>query len=287
MNAVPDIKPIAATAEPFFRPPDEAALLYPGTVMHARLKPMGHRFKYRVFTVLLDLDRLDEANRASSIFSVNRRNWLSFFESDHLPKGDDGTRSLRAYATQLVSDAGGQRPHRIVLVAYPRVFGFVFNPISVYYCYSRGDALTAVIYEVRNTFGERHTYVCRVEDGELTASGLRQERSKIFYVSPFIDMPMRYHFRMLPPGAEVKMRIFETDEAGDPLLSATFSGKAETFNTPNIAKNLLRLPFMTLKVVMGIHWEALKLWLKGAKFHSRGKPPVPVSYEDFGPKAAE
>ncbi|MEO0543101.1 MAG: DUF1365 domain-containing protein [Pseudomonadota bacterium] len=269
-----------------FAPPDDAASLYAGQVMHARLKPLGHRFSYRVFTALFDLDRLVEANRLSRLFSVNRRNILSFFESDHLPKTGNH-RSLRSYVDQLLADAGVATPSRVLLLAYPRMFGFVFNPISVYYCYNDSDELAALVYEVRNTFGERHTYVCEVRPGQLTPAGVRQERNKIFYVSPFIDMHMRYFFRMQPPGDTVKMRIFETDEVGDPLLSATFSGKKRPMTNAVVTGQLLQLPFMTLKVVAGIHWEALKLWLKGAKFHSRGKPPAPVSYEDTVPQAAE
>ncbi|MEO1747067.1 MAG: DUF1365 domain-containing protein [Pseudomonadota bacterium] len=272
--------------EPLFAPPAEPALIYTGQVMHARLKPLGHRFSYQVFSALFDLDALDEADRLSPLFSVNGRNLLSFFERDHLPRNENHT-TLRGYVDQLLQEAGVARPDRVLLLAYPRMLGFVFNPISVYYCYDANDVLSAMIYEVRNTFGERHTYVCEVKPGQMTAAGIRQERNKIFYVSPFIDMPMRYFFRMLPPGNEVKMRIFETDDVGDPLLSATFSGSKLPITSANVASQLLRLPFMTLKVVAGIHWEALKLWLKGAKFHSRGKPPAPVSFEDTAPQAAE
>ncbi|MEO1703388.1 MAG: DUF1365 domain-containing protein [Pseudomonadota bacterium] len=269
-----------------FAPPDEPALIYAGQVMHARLKPLGHRFSYRVFSALFDLDALTAANRLSPLFSVNRRNLLAFFERDHLPKGS-GHETLRDYINQLVTRAGLGTPERVLLLAYPRMFGFAFNPISVYYCYGADAELTALIYEVRNTFGERHTYFCGIKPGQVSAAGVRQERNKIFYVSPFIDMPMRYFFRMQPPGDTVKMRIFETDEVGDPLLSATFSGVKQHMTSANIVGQMFRLPFMTLKVVAGIHWEALKLWLKGARFHSRGKPPVPVSYEDTAPQAAE
>ncbi len=270
---------------PMFAPPEEPALLYPGTVMHARLKPFGHRFTYRVFTVLLDLDRLDEADRLSALFSVNRRNLVSFREADHLPRDASHT-TLRAHATALAGEAGVARPARILLLAYPRMFGFVFNPLSVYFCYDDAGALTAAIYEVRNTFGERHTYVCAVEDGQLGPAGLRQERTKIFYVSPFIDLGMRYHFRIVPPGENVRLRILET-EGADPLLSATFAGSAKPFSTPVLAGLVARQPFMTLRVVAAIHWQALKLWLKGAKFISRGTPPHPVSYEDAAPGPAE
>ncbi len=270
-------QPDIATA---FPPPKAAAMLYPGNVMHARLNPFGHRFNYKVFTLLIDLDRLAEAARSARFFSVNRRNLVAFHEADHLPKDDSSqNKSLAAYARGLVMAAGAPAPHRVLLMAYPRLMGFVFNPLSVYFCYDKADALTCAIYEVSNTFGERHTYVCPVEPGQLNAAGLRQERTKIFYVSPFIDMGTRYHFRILPPGDDVRLRIFET-EAGKPLLSATFSGSARPMNSAVLAALVARLPFMTLKVMAGIHWEALKLWIKGAKFHSRGKPPIATSFDD-------
>jgi DUF1365 family protein len=261
-----------------FPPVEEPARLYPGKVMHARLKPFGHRFTYSVFSLLIDLDRLAEADGLSRLFSVNRPNMVSFHEADHVDK-EAGATGLRAYAGKLIEDAGLPRPARIQLLAYPRMLGYVFNPLSVYYCYAGDGSLTALIYEVRNTFGERHTYVCPVEPGQMSVAGIRQERSKIFYVSPFIDLGARYCFRMLPPGDTVRLRILET-EAGEPLLSATFAGDATPLTTANLASLLIRLPFMTLKVMAGIHWEALKLWSKGAKFHSRGKPPAAVSIRD-------
>ncbi|WP_306121012.1 DUF1365 domain-containing protein, partial [Roseitalea sp. MMSF_3504] len=261
------------------------ALLYPGKVMHARLKPFGHRFTYRVFSALLDLDRLAEIDAASPLFSVDRFNLAAFHQADHLP-ADGGHATLRDYASALVEQGGGRRPARILLLAYPRLLGYVFNPLSVYFCYDAADRLSAAIYEVRNTFGERHTYVCAVEPGQLTPAGLRQERTKIFYVSPFIDLGARYHFRVLPPGQQVRVRILETEDA-QPLLSATFSGSAQPLDTAHLLGQIARLPFMTLKVIAGIHWQALKLWLKGAKFHARGRPPRPVSYEDAAPDPAE
>ncbi len=253
--------------------PAAAAALYVGEVMHQRMKPFGHRFQYRVFSLLVDLDRLAEADKLSALFSVNARNLVTFYEKDHC---DDGT-SLRSYADRLLADAGLAVPaSRILLVCYPRILGYVFNPISVYYAYDTDQRLVAAIYEVRNTFGERHTYVCPVSDGEMTDSGLRQTCDKVFHVSPFIPMPMRYHFRMLPPGREIRWRILETDAEG-PLLAATFSGRQEAMSTSTLLGLTGRIPFLTLKIVAGIHWEALKLWLKGAKYIPRPKAPPPVS----------
>lgn len=275
------MKPHAITDEPIsapaFPPMGNAVTLYPGKVMHARLKPFGHRFNYRVFSMLIDLDRLNDAAQCAALFSINRFNLSAFYEKDHLP--ERGETSLRAHINKLVEDAGLQKPERVHLLAYPRLFGFAFNPISVYFCYNNNQQLTAAIYEVRNTFGERHTYVCAVEKGELTAAGLRQERTKIFYVSPFIGMGARYHFRVTPPGDKVKLRIFETED-NEPLLAATFIGDAHPMSNMTLAKQLAQFPLMTFKIVAGIHWEALKLWIKGAKFFSRGAPPQPVSFTD-------
>ena len=255
-------------------PPAAPAMLYCGHVMHQRMKPFGHRFRYSVFSLMVDLDRLDAADSLSPLFSVNGRNLISFQEPDHT---GDAAVTLRAYADGLLADSGlDERAARILLVCYPRILGYVFNPLSVYYAYDPDDRLIAVIYEVRNTFGERHTYVCPVESGELTDSGLRQSCGKLFHVSPFIGMDMDYHFRMLPPGDEIRWRILETDAEG-PLLAATFSGMKAPLTSRTLARLTARIPFLTFKIVAGIHWEALKLWIKGAKYISRPAPPPPVS----------
>jgi DUF1365 family protein len=251
-------------------PPEAAAALYVGDVMHQRMKPFGHRFRYRVFSMAIDLDRLHEADRLSVLFSVNRRNAVSFYENDHC--GDKG---VRAHADELLANAG-LRAKRIVLVCYPRILGYVFNPLSVYYAYGEDGDVIAMIYEVRNTFGERHTYVCPVGANEICEAGIRQSCDKIFHVSPFIGMGMRYNFRMLPPGDEIRWRILETDDTG-PLLAATFAGRQVSLSTATLARLTAAIPFLPIKIVGGIHWEALKLWLKGAKYISRPAAPVPVS----------
>jgi DUF1365 family protein len=256
--------------------PKAAACLYAGEVMHQRMKPFGHRFQYKVFSLLIDLDRLNEADRLSRLFSINHGNLVAFYESDHT--GKDGV-SLRCHVDQLLLDAGLARPAaRILLVCYPRILGYVFNPISVYHAYDHDDRLLAMIYEVRNTFGERHSYVCLIMPGELTDAGLRQSCDKLFHVSPFIPMDMRYRFRMLPPGDEIRWRILETDAEG-PLLSATFTGRQQRISTATLAALTLRIPFLTFKILAGINWEALKLWLKGAKYISRPKATDAVSFK--------
>ncbi|MDB5617424.1 DUF1365 domain-containing protein [Tardiphaga sp.] len=246
-----------------------AAALYFGDVMHARLKPMGHRFNYRVMSLLLDLDRLDEANRLTPLFGVNRAALYSFRESDHGPR--DGT-SLSAYAHRCAAEhgidlAGG----RVLLLSYPRLLGYTFNPLSAYFCHTKDGTLALTIYEVRNTFGDIHAYVLPVRPGEHSDAGIRQAQDKLFYVSPFIEMKMRYHFRVSPPGQTVKLRILETDAEG-PLLAATFNGKRRALTTAALLKSFCALPMVTLKIMAAIHWEALRLWIKGARLVPRPAP---------------
>ena len=245
------------------------ASLYMGKVMHARLRPFGHRFVYRVFSVLLDLDQLAEAGKISPLFSIGRFNLLSFREADHGPR--DGS-SLRMHIDALLNEkgldlAGG----RVLLLCYPRVLGIVFNPLSVYYCYAADGSLAALVYEVRNTFGGLHAYVAPIDASQRSEREIRQERDKIFYVSPFLDMDMRYQFRVRPPGEEFAVRILETDPQG-PIFSAAMSGSRKAFSTGNILRACASVPLLTIKVLGAIHWQALKLWLKGAKFHP--EPPM-------------
>src|SRR5664279_1679385 len=209
-----------AKAEPQGDPREAAAALYIGEVMHARLKPIGHRFSYRVMSLLIDLDRLEAADRQSRLFGVNRRALYSFCESDHGERDGSG---LRRYAQRRAAEHGVDLTGgRILLLCYPRLLGFTFNPLAVYFCHRAGGELALVIYEVRNTFGDIHAYALPVQPGELSDAGLRQEQEKLFYVSPFIEMAMRYRFRVSPPREAVKLRILETDREG-PLLSATFN----------------------------------------------------------------
>jgi DUF1365 family protein len=245
---------------------DGAAALYFGEVMHARLKPIGHRFSYRVTSLLIDLDRLAEADRQSPLFGVNRAALYSFHEADHGKR--DGS-ALRAYAQDCAAERGVDLSGgRVLLSCYPRLFGFTFNPLSVYFCYRADGGLALMIYEVRNTFGDIHAYVLPVRPGELSEAGIRQQQEKLFYVSPFIEMAMRYHFRVTPPGQCLKLRILETDREG-PLLAATFTGRRQRLTTAALLRAFFALPLVTLKIVAAIHWEALRLWVKGARLVPR------------------
>jgi DUF1365 family protein len=250
----------AAAARP--QRPADAAALYVGDVMHARLKPIGHRFSYRVMSLLIDLERLADADRQSPLFCVNRAALYSFHEADHGQR--DGS-SLRAYAQRCAAERGiDLTGGRVLLLCYPRLLGYAFNPLSVYFCYRADGALALLIYEVRNTFGDIHPYVLPVTSGQTSDAGVRQQQDKLFYVSPFIEMAMRYHFRVLPPGERVQLRILETDSEG-PLLAATFNGNRRSLNTRELLRAFFALPLVTMKIMAAIHWEALRLWLKGAR----------------------
>lgn len=259
-------------------PPTAAGTLYPGKVMHQRLHPFGHRFSYSVFSILVDIDRLGDLAELTCLLAVNRPGILSFHECDHVEK--DGE-TLRQFADSLLARSGIEKHAvRVLLLAYPRMFGYVFNPLSTYFAYDEDGRLIAIIYAVRNTFGERHSYVAPILAGEETPAGIRQTRTKILHVSPFMDMGLRYHFRILPPGKTLRVRIHET--AGkEPVLAATFNANAVPLTDAILARCLLRFPLMTFKIIGGIYWEALKLWFKGARFRSSPKPPKgTASYED-------
>jgi DUF1365 family protein len=241
---------------------DAGAALYFGEVMHARLKPRSHRFSYRVMSLLIDLDRLELADRQSRLFGVNRPALYSFHEADHGAR--DGS-SLRSYAQGRAAEHGiDLTGGRVLLLCYPRLFGYTFNPLSVYFGYRADGGLALMIYEVRNTFGDIHAYVLPVRPGETSDAGVRQQQDKLFYVSPFIGMAMRYHFRVSPPADSVRLRILETDRDG-PLLAATFNGRRRALTSPALLRSFFSLPLVTLKIVAAIHWEALRLWLKGAR----------------------
>ncbi|HTB04023.1 MAG TPA: DUF1365 domain-containing protein [Bradyrhizobium sp.] len=252
--------------QPIAKPDDRAASLYLGEVMHARLKPMGHRFSYRVMSLLIDLDRLDAADRQSRLFAVNRAALYSFHEADH---GERDGSHLRLYAQRRAAEHGVDLTGgRVQLLCYPRLLGFTFNPLSVYFCHRAGGELALIIYEVRNTFGQLHAYVLPVEPGDVSEAGIRQQHDKLFYVSPFIEMAMHYCFRVSPPGENVKLRILETDREG-PLLAASFSGRRQRLTTRSLLRAFFALPLVTFKIVAAIHWEALRLWLKGARLVPR------------------
>ena len=236
--------------------------LFLGEVMHMRVRPRRHRFRYRVFSLLLDLDELDVLSATSRLFGYNRRALLSFWDADH---GDGSPGGLRAWVEARLRQAGRLEPGmRIRVLCYPRILGYVFNPLTVYFCYAPDGELRAMLYEVCNTFGERHTYVIPVVH---SASGpVRQGCAKELYVSPFMPMACFYRFHIEPPDDRVLLRIDESDADGR-LLVASFSGRRKALSDRALLRALIRYPLMTLKVTAGIHWEALRIWRKGIPVH--------------------
>ncbi|MEX0695019.1 MAG: DUF1365 domain-containing protein [Rhodospirillales bacterium] len=232
--------------------------LYDGTVVHERVRPRRHRLRYDVFTMLLDLDELPELDHRFRLFGYNRAAVFSFHDKDH---GPTTGAPLKSWVEARLAEAGLQSDGGpIRLLCYPRIFGYAFNPISVYFCYHRGGALMAILYEVCNTFKERHTYIIPVDDPARPV--IRQRCDKALYVSPFIGMDAIYHFRIVPPGDGVNIVIRQEDTDGL-LLAASFQGNRRPFQARTLARTLVRFPFLTLKVIVGIYWEAFRLWLKG------------------------
>ena len=243
--------------------------LYQGKVTHQRVRPKRHAFSYRVFWLLLDLDELEAVNQASRWFSIDRWNLISFHRSDHGP--DDGS-SLKAWISEIAAEAGLQ-VGRVRLLSFPRMYGYAFNPLSLWFCDDEDGQLQAVLYEVRNTFGEKHSYFMPVESEGPTI----HEWDKKLFVSPFIDIDAYYRFRLVAPAETLRVTVKESDRQGH-LFSATMDGVRAPLSTRSILRLVASHPLMTVKVITAIHWQALALWRKGAPYRSRPTPPAnPVS----------
>ncbi len=234
--------------------------IYDGWVMHRRLAPTHHGFRYHVFALLIDLDELETLSRLW-LFAWNRPGVASFHDRDH----GDG-RDLRGWLDAKLADAGVIADGAKYVLCYPRLFGYVFNPLSVWFCHRSDGQLAATIYEVHNTYGERHAYVLRADNNDAT---IRQRCAKEFYVSPFLSMDCSYNFTIRPPGKDVLIAINE-EEAGKPILTATFSGARKPLSDISLALMILRHPLMTVKVFLAIRFEALRLMWKGVKQRPHG-----------------
>ncbi len=243
--------------------------LYATRIQHRRKRPKVHKLNYSAFYLLLDLDELDSMHRSLKWFSYNSFNIFSLYDRDHGPGSNE---ALRPWVEQQLEKAdidfeGG----RIQLLCLPRILGYVFNPISVYYCYHRNGELMAVLYEVSNTFNQRHTYLVTVDenDGET----LKHSCDKRLYVSPFIENHGRYEFSIKRPADELYLHIRQTDDDG-PLIDAWINGTRKFISDRNLLATLVKHPLLTLKVIGGIHWEALQIWLKGIGLVTRPEPPT-------------
>ncbi|HVJ53087.1 MAG TPA: DUF1365 domain-containing protein [Aliidongia sp.] len=248
--------------------------LYFGRVMHRRLGTIRHRFAYRIFSLLVDLDALPALSARLRLFGHNLSRPVSFHDRDHGPR--DGT-PLRPWVECHLAAAGLDHAvgGRIELLCFPRLWGYVFNPLSIFFCYRPDGGIAAILYEVANTFGERHSYLLPVVG---TGDVIEQNCAKHFYVSPFIAFDGRYRFRIVPPGERVMIGIRQDGPDGQ-ALQAVLNGMRRPLDDRGLVRALLLYPLMTLKVTAAIRWQALRLWLKGARLHKRPAPPErQVSY---------
>ena len=233
--------------------------IYIGNVIHKRFKPKIHFFKYKVFSILLDLSEINLLNKSLKIFSYNKFNIVSFYDVDHGPR--DGTSLKKWVEKNLIENQINTEDIKIKLLCYPRIFGYVFNPLSVFFIYNKKSELISILYEVKNTFGEQHTYVFKID--KINKS-LEHSCKKKFHVSPFIEMNCLYYFKILKPGNKISVVINQNHE-GKKILFASQDGIKKKLNSRNLIISYLSHPLMSFKIIGAIHFEALKLWLKGLK----------------------
>jgi DUF1365 family protein len=248
-------------------------LIGTGEVLHTRLRPVRHAFRYPTFFLLLPMRQLRETGGGA--LARNRYAPVSFHDRDHGEGGPDSLAWLEAtLQAQGVHDADGE----VWLHCFPRVMGVVFKPVSFWYAHRADGTLAAVLVEVNNTFGERHCYLLQ---GESLAFGREQVADKVFHVSPFCRVEGRYRFRFFrndlgpqPPGQPRTVARIDHDDAAGPLLQTSVSGRLETLTAQSLRRAFWRMPLLTLGVMARIHWHALQLWLRHVPFFRKPAPPV-------------
>lgn len=244
-------------------------MLYKGKVVHRRFRPRKHELCYRVFSLMLDLNNLPKLDKEFSLFSLNRFNLFSLYEKDH---GKGTHQDLRDDIGSMISKAGFDPEETgVQMLFFPRLLGYAFNPLTVYFCRDSNDQLCLIIYQVDNTFGERQFYVLPVECNE---GAIEQTCEKHLYVSPFNNIEGHYDFRLMRLDEELRLSI-DLSVNGQRMMTAYHSARGDRLTDRLLFKSFLQLPFMTLKVIAGIHLEALLLWVKGMKVTKR--VPIPSS----------
>lgn len=241
--------------------------LYSGSVVHKRLMPHQHILRYSVFSCLFDCNRLEALDARLRFFSYNRFNLFALYDADHT----EG-QSLNIYLRDIARRSGrGHEISRFMMLCYPRILGYVFNPLTVYFGLDAEDRVRLIIYEVRNTFGQRQTYVLPAEADE---TGLvSQECAKRFYVSPFNAVEGSYSFHATPPASELTLGVALRTHSG-PVLKTYFRATRSVLTDATLLRALSRTGWMTVKVIAGIHYEALKLWAKGLRPVARPDAPA-------------
>ena len=241
----------------------KSSYIYNGHVVHKRFKPKKHFFKYKVFSLLIDLSEIHLIEKELTLFSYNKFNILSFYDIDHSPR--DGSSLFNLAKQTLTESKINIGSGKIKLHCFQRFFGYVFNPLSIFYCYNENSQLKAVLYEVKNTFNEQHTYVFSTPP---SSNLILHKCDKKFYVSPFIEMKTFYNFRLLNPGKILNIFIKQGDVEGT-LLTACQIGKKVEMSSKNLFFQFLTHPLMSFKVILAIHFEAFRLWMKGVKHVKR------------------
>lgn len=238
-----------------------ALMIRRGRTVHRRMVPFVSEFAYRLFLIDIDIDRVDEASRQTASFSARKAALFSFRASDHGALGED---TLRNWANSEFREAGvDSRDLRIRLVTFPRHLFYKFAPISLWLAEDEAGDPKGILYEVRNTFGERHVYAASIEAGRNL-----HEADKVFHVSPFFDVAGTYRFSLRYAADELFLTVSTLDQS-KPSHMATLETKSAPATGLAFAATALSMPFSTLGVSLGIHWEALKLWLKGANYHPK------------------
>lgn len=245
--------------------------LYRGTVVHKRLAPFVHQFAYKHLSLYLDLDELPALQRRLRLFSHNAWNLFSFRDRDYGPR--DGSPLRPWLETHLQAAGMSLDGGAIRLLTSPRVLGYGFNPLSIWFCYHRDGGLRAILYEVANTFGQRHSYLIRVDEQQAAGAPLDHSAHKQFYVSPFMDMAARYDFRLIEPGPRFALSIRQTTAAGLQFVACQ-RGRQMALSDRALLRIVLTQPWLALKVIGAIHWQALRLWRKGARVRPRPAPPA-------------
>ncbi len=261
-----------------------ASALYSGVVTHHRLRPRAHRLAYRIYSALLDLDRLKDIDARLRLFSLDRFNLFSFYQGD---RGDGSGRPLRVQIEAAMRGAGVEPDGgRILLLTMPRLLGRAFNPLSVFYCLKQTGEAAAIVWEVDNTFGERHAYAIAVDGAEAGAQEgeIAQACPKTFFVSPFMNMALDYSFRLRLPDDSLALSIDVSDPAGL-LFTAHYRARRMELTDANLLRLFFATPLLTLRVRAGILWEALHLWRKGVGLRSKPPPPKgPVTFVRAAPQ---
>lgn len=274
--------------------------VYLGRLAHARHFPKKNAFAYGVFMMYLDLDELDELDRRFRLFSRNRFNVFSFYDRDHFkflkPKNEVARRisrenvkyheenyrdlDTRGRIELLLEEAGLNIDlGRVRVLTNPRVFGYVFNPVSFYYCFDRQGKLRALVSEVNNTFGDQKVYLASIDDPEVTVHSIRHQKN--FYISPFTEYDNQLAWQFTRPGDKLLM-IVDSQKSGKSELTATFVGERREFSGRLLAWLNLRYPLLTLMIIIRIHYQALRLFLKKVRFHDKSAQDKKIAKEIGG-----